>query len=66
MIQLVLAYITIIVEVFMPPRPKSVRPSIDQVKIFVQGRFSRPINGSKLVFHLRMYVYEPSRTIQEP
>ena len=43
-----------------------VRPSVDQVKIFVQGRISRPINGSKLVFHLGMYVYETNRKIQEP
>ena len=29
--------------------------------MFVQGRISRPIiiiNGSKLLFHLRMYIYE--------
>ena len=39
---------------------------IDQVKIFVQGRTSRPINGSKLIFHMRMYLYETSRNIQEP
>ena len=32
----------------------SVHPSMDQVKIFVQGRTSRPINGSKL----RMYLYD--------
>ena len=32
---------------------------MDQVKIFVQGRISRPINGSKLIFHMRMYLYEP-------
>ena len=60
----------------MPPRPRPtgaieragypyVRPSVDQVKIFVQGRISRPINGSKLTFHLRMYLYETSRNIQE-
>ena len=30
-------------------------PSVDHVKIFVQGRISRPINGSKLIFHMRMY-----------
>ena len=35
------------------------------VKIFVQGRISRPINGSKLIFHIRMYLYETSRNIQE-
>ena len=39
---------------------------IIKVKIFVQGRISRPINGSKLLFHLRMYIYEISRNIQEP
>ena len=33
---------------------------------FVQGRISRPVNGSKLLFHLRMYIYEISRNIQEP
>ena len=43
-----------------------VRPSVDQVKIFVQGRISRPINGSKLVFHMRIYVYENNRKIQKP
>ena len=43
-----------------------VRPSVDQVNIFVQGRISRPINGSKLIFHIRIYLYEPSRNIQEP
>ena len=40
--------------------------SIDQVKIIVQGRISRPINGSKLIFHIRMYLCETSRNIQEP
>ena len=30
-----------------------VRPSVGQVKIFVKGRISRPINGSKLIFHMR-------------
>ena len=44
----------------------SVRLSEDQVKIFVQGRISRPSNGSKLIFHMRMYLYETSRNIQEP
>ena len=39
--------------------------SVDQVKIFVQGRISKPINGSKLIFHLRMYLYETSRNIQK-
>ena len=41
-------------------------PSIDQVKIFVQGRISRHINGSKLIFHMRVYLYETSMNIQEP
>ena len=44
----------------------SVRPSEDQVQIFVQGRISRPINGCKLTFHMRMYLYDTSRHIQEP
>ena len=39
---------------------------IVKVKIFVQGRISRLINGSKLIFHMRMYLYETSRNIQEP
>ena len=43
----------------------SVRPSEDQVKIFGQGRISRPINGRKLIFHLRIYLNESSRNIQE-
>ena len=33
-----------------------IRPSVDQVKIFVQGGISRPVNGSKLIFHMRMYL----------
>ena len=37
-----------------------------QVKIFVQGRILSSTNGSKLVFHMRMYLYETSRNIQEP
>ena len=44
----------------------SVCPSVDQVNIFVQGRISRPINGSKLIFHMSMYLFETSRNIQEP
>ena len=40
------------------------RPSEDKVKVIVQGTISRPINGSKLLFHLRMYLYETSRNIQ--
>ena len=39
---------------------------IIKVKIFVQGRIARPINGSKLIFHMRMYLYETNRNIQEP
>ena len=41
-------------------------PSVDKVKIFVQGRISRPINGSKLIFYMRMYLCETSGNIQEP
>ena len=61
--------------VFMPSRTRPlgcryvhpyVRTTVDQVKIFVQGRISRPINGSKLIFRMRMYLYETSRKIQEP
>ena len=40
--------------------------SVDQVNIFVQGRISRPINGSKLIFHMSMYLFETSRSMQEP
>ena len=40
--------------------------SEDQVKIFGQSRISRPVNGSKLIFHMRIYLYETSRNIQEP
>ena len=36
---------------------------ITKVKIFVQGRIS--INGCKFIFHMRMYLYETSRNIQE-
>ena len=43
-----------------------VRTLVDQVKIFVQGRISRPINGSKLIFHMSIYLYGTSRNIQEP
>ena len=38
---------------------------IIKVKIFVQGRILIS-NGSKLIFHMRMYLYETSRNIQEP
>ena len=37
-----------------------------KVKIFVQGRMLSSANGSKLIFHMRKYPYETSRTIQEP
>ena len=40
--------------------------SVDQVEIFIKGRISRPINGSKLIFHMRMYLYQTSRNVQEP
>ena len=43
-----------------------VHPSKNQVKGFAQGRISRPINGSKLIFRMRMYLYETSRNMQEP
>ena len=70
-------HVVLIFDIFMPPQPEPaggkersgcpyVRTSVDQVKIFVQGRISRPINGSKLIFHMRMYLYETSRNIQEP
>ena len=39
---------------------------IIKVKIFVQGKISRPIYASKLIFHMRMYLYEISRNNQEP
>ena len=38
----------------------SVRPSVDQVRSFVQGRISRPINGSKLIFHMRSISMRPA------
>ena len=37
---------------FFSVRP-SLCPSEDQVKIFGQGRISRPINGSKLIFDMK-------------
>ena len=37
-----------------------------QGKDFVQGRILKPINDSKLIFHMKMYLCEISRTIQEP
>ena len=39
---------------------------IIKVKLFVQGRISRSVNGSKLIFHVRMYLFETSRSTQEP
>ena len=39
---------------------------IIKFKIFVQGRISRLIHGSKLIFHMRMHLHEISRIIQEP
>ena len=49
-----------------PPGAQSIQvvrtcvcPSVDQVKIFV----SRNINGSKLIFQMRMYLYETSRIL---
>ena len=45
----------------------SVRPSsVDQVKVFAQGRILSSTNGGKLIFHMRMYLYETSMNIQEP
>ena len=39
---------------------------IIKIIIFVHGRISRPVNGSKLIFYIRVYLYETSRNIQEP
>ena len=39
---------------------------IIKVNIFVQGRILSSTNGSKLIFYMRMYLYETSRNIQEP
>ena len=61
----------------MPPRPRLaggmerlgcpyIPTSIDHVKIFVQGRISRHFNGSKLIFHMRIYLYETSSNVQDP
>ena len=36
------------------------------VKIFVQGRILNSTDDSKLIFHMRMYLSETSRIIQEP
>ena len=38
---------------------------IIKVNICVQGRISSSTNGGKLIFHMRMYLYETSRNIQE-
>ena len=63
----------------MPPRPRpaggiersgcpyvhtSIRMSVHPYTRLTW--ISRPINGSKLIFHLSMYLYETSRNIQEP
>ena len=39
---------------------------IIKVKIFVQGRILNFTNVSKLIFHMRMYLYETSRNILDP
>ena len=41
---------------------------IIKVKIIVQGRILRSADGSKLIFHIRMYMYlyETGRNIQDP
>ena len=39
---------------------------IIKVKIFVQDRISRPIDGRKLIFHMRIYLYKTSSYIQGP
>ena len=39
---------------------------ITKIKIFVQGRILSITNGSKLIFHMKMCLYETSRNIQEP
>ena len=39
---------------------------IIKINIFVQGRILSSASGSKLIFHMRMYLYETSRNIQEP
>ena len=47
------------------PGLTSVLGQIIKVKIFVQGRILSSNNGSKLIFHIRMYLYETSRNVQE-
>ena len=39
---------------------------IIKVKIFVQVRILSSTNGSRLIFYMRMYLYETSRNMQEP
>ena len=39
---------------------------IIKVKNFVKVRILSSTYGSKLIFHMRMYLYEASRNIQEP
>ena len=39
---------------------------IIKVNIFVQGRILSSTNDGKLIFHMRMYLCETSRNIQEP
>ena len=39
---------------------------IIKVKIYVQGRILSSTVGSKLIFHMRMYLSETSRNIKEP
>ena len=39
---------------------------IINVKIFVQGRILSSTNGSKLIFYMRMHLYETSRNIPKP
>ena len=36
---------------------------IIKVKIFVLCRIPRPINGSKLIYHIRIYLYETSHDL---
>ena len=61
----------------MPPRPRPaggierlgcpyMHTSVGKVNIFVQGRILRLINGSKVIFHMDMYLYETNRNVQEP
>ena len=39
---------------------------IIKVKIFVQVRILSSTNGSRLIFYMRMYLYETSSNMQEP